>query len=84
MKHLKFRLTYPNYQGKFYKSVGKHLNRSLDEARTRYQLHEKKALTKPTGFYETKLETLTDIIISYERTQQEKSRRLHQLQQVRC
>ena len=32
------------------------LKRSLEEARAKYQLHEKKALTKPTGFYEEKLE----------------------------
>ena len=59
------------------------LKRNLEEARTRYHAHEKKALSKPTGFYENKLESLTDIIITYERHQHEKTRRLQQLHQVR-
>ena len=54
----------------------------MEEARNKYKLHEKKALRKPTGFYEEKLETLTDMIIVYERHHHEKSRKLNNLKEV--
>lgn len=51
-------------------------------AKSTYQAVEKKALTKPNGFYENKLELLTETIIYHERQQQVKSRQLSHMKQV--
>ena len=52
-------------------------------AKSTYQAVEKKALTKPNGFYENKLELLTETIIYHERQQQIKTRQLSHMKQVK-
>merc|ERR1712130_1064800 len=60
------------------------VDRSLSSAKDKYQMTEKKALTKPNGFYENKLELLTETIIFHERQQQIKQRQLCSITRVIC